>query len=94
MPLLHLQIPCCARACVSTPNREATDIGLNTFVHLSLTFALLKGQASAAETRAAFLIITYCCKFPFPTPKFPVISATVAGTIQRKALSASLEALP
>lgn len=77
MPLLHverLQIPCCTCAGLSTPHREATDIGLNIFVYLSLTFALLKGQASAAETRAVFLIITYYCKFPFPAPKFSVIS--------------------
>lgn len=95
--LLHvqrLQIPCCTCACVSTPRREATDIGLNTFVYLSLTFALLKGQAAAAETRAVFLIITYYRKFPFLAPKFPVISAAVAGAIQHKAPSASLEALP
>lgn len=31
----------------ANPLREATDIGLNTFVYLSLTFALLKGQAAA-----------------------------------------------
>ena len=79
---------------MSTPRGEATDIALNTFVYLSLTFALLKGQASAAETRAVFLIITYYRKFPFPTPKFPVIFAAVAGAIQHKALPASLEALP
>ena len=79
---------------MSTPHGEATDIGLNTFVYLSLTFALLKGQASAAETRAVFLIIAYYRKFPFPAPKFPVISAAAAGAIQHKAPSANLEALP
>lgn len=79
---------------MSNPRGEATDIGLNTFVYLSLTFALLKGQASAAETRAVFLIITYYRKFPFPAPEIPVMSAAVAGAIQHKAPSTSREALP
>lgn len=46
------------------PRSEATDIGLNTFVYLCLTFALLKGQAPAAQTGAVFLIITHYCQFP------------------------------
>lgn len=75
------------------PHSKATDIGLNTFVYLCLTFALLKGQASAAETGAIFLIITYYCQFP--VPKFSVISAAaLAGAVQHKVLCASLEALP
>lgn len=67
------------------PLRAAPGTALNTFVYLSLTFALLKGQCSAVETRTTLLIITYYCELPSLTPKLPVISAAAIGVIQHKA---------
>lgn len=67
------------------PLGAAPGTSLNTFVYLSLTFALLKGQCSAAEMRTTFLIITYYCELPSLTPELPVISAAAIEVIQHKA---------
>lgn len=63
------------------PRRAAPDIGLNTFVYFSLTFALLKGQCSAVEMRTVFLIITYYSELPFLAPELPAIPAAACGTV-------------
>lgn len=73
------------------PIKAASGTTLNTFVYLSLTFALLKGQCSVVETRTTFLIITYYCELPSPTLELPVISAAAIEVIQHKA---GLGALP